>query len=82
MGKKFRYKIADAYSIPVETFWWQVRGPLTHLFGHLSGGKDFSLIFTSEEELDLAKHISIFAQGGFPFTTTEIHALGFEFAEE
>ena len=48
----------------------------------LSGGKDFPHIFTSDEELDLANHISMFAQAGFPFTTTEIHALGYEFAEE
>ena len=36
-------------------------GPLTSLFGHLSGGKDFPCIFTTEEELDLARHISMFA---------------------
>ena len=83
MGKKFGYKkIADAYSIPRETFRQQVRGPLTGLFGHLSGGKDFPRIFTPDEELDLAKHISMLAQAGFPFTTTEIHTLGYEFAEE
>ena len=81
--KKFGYKkIANAYSIPRETFHRQVWGPLTGLFGHLSGGKDFPHIFTSDEELDLAKHISMFAQAGFPFTTTEVHTLGYEFAEE
>ena len=52
------------------------------MFGHLSGGKDFPRIFTSDEELDLAKHISMFAQAVFPFTTTEICTLGYEFAEE
>ena len=83
MGKKFGYKkIADAYNIPRETFRRRVRGPLTGLFGHLSGGKDFPHIFTSDEESDLAKHISMFAQAGFPFTTTEIRTLGYEFAEE
>ena len=51
------------------------------LFGHLSGGKDYPRVFTSEEE-DLADHISKFAQLGFPFTTIEMQALGFEYAEE
>ena len=82
-GKQYGYKkIAEAYHIPKETFCRRVRGPLTSLFGHLSGGKDFPRIFTTEEELDLARHISLFAQAGFPFTTTEIRSLGFEFAEE
>ena len=82
-GKRYGYKkITEAYHLPKETFRRRVRGPLTGLFGHLSGGKDFPRIFTTEEELDLARHISMFAQAGFPFTTTEIRALGFEYAEE
>ena len=82
-GKRYGYKkIAEAYHLPKETFHRRVRGPLTGLFGHLSGGKDFPRIFTGEKELDLARHISMFVQAGFPFTTTEIRALGFEFAEE
>ena len=52
------------------------------LFSHLSGGKDYPRVFTSEEEEDLAEHISKFAQSGFPFTTIEIWSLGFEYAEE
>ena len=82
-GKKFGYKkIADAYSIPRETFRRRVRGPLTGLFGHLSGGKSYPRIFTPEEEEELAEHISKFAQSGFPFTTVEIRGLGFEYAQE
>ena len=74
-GKRHGYKkITEAYHLPKETFRQRVRGPLTGLFGHLSGGKDFTHIFTTEEELDLARHISMFAQAGFPFTTTEIRA--------
>ena len=81
--KKFGYKkIADAYSIPRETFRRRVRGPLTGLFGHLSGGKSYPCIFTPEEEEELAEHISKFAQSGFPFTTVEIRGLGFEYAQE
>ena len=57
-------------------------GPLTGLFGHLSRGKDYSCIFTSEDEEELAEHISKFAQSGFPFTTVKIQGLGFEYAEE
>ena len=44
--------------------------------------RTFPRIFTSDEESDLAKHISMFAQAGFPFPTTEIRTLGYEFAEE
>ena len=83
VGKIYGYKkIANAFSLLRETFRRCVRGPLTGLFGHLSGGKDYPRVFTSEEEEDLADHISKFAQSGFPFTTVEIWSLGFEYAEE
>ena len=75
-------KIADAFSIPKETFRRHVSCPLTGLFGHLSGGKDYPRVFTSEEEEDLADHISKFAKLGFPFTTVKIRSLGFEYTEE
>ena len=67
---------------PEKTFRRRVRGPLTGLFGHLSGGKSYPRIFTPEEEEELAEHISKFAQSGFPFTTVEIRGLGFEYAQE
>ena len=83
VGKIHGYKkIADAFNILRETFRRYVQGPLTGLFSHLSRGKDYPRIFTSEEEEELAEHISKFAQSGFPFTTVKIQGLGFEYAEE
>ena len=71
-------KIAGIFGIPRETFKWRLSGPLRGLFGHLSGGKDLPCIFTTNEEVDLAGHISSFAQSGFPFTLEEIRSLAYE----
>ena len=82
-GAVFGYKkISGIFGIPRETFRRRLKGPLQGLFGHLSGGKDVPRIFTTNEEIDLAGHISSFAQSGFPFTPVEIRSLAFEYAEE
>ena len=74
--------IADEYCLPRETFRRRVNpGPLQGYAGYLCGGKDIPRIFSIEEENELAGHIGMFAQAGFPFTPQEIKVLAYEYAE-
>ena len=59
----------------------RTKGRLVGLAEHLIGGKNQPRIFTKDEEKELAGHITKFSQGGFPFTSVEIRALAFEYAE-
>ena len=83
-GKIPGYKIiADEYQLPRETFRRRVvAGPLRGYAGYLCGGKDIPRVFSTEEEQELAGHIGMFAQAGFPFTPQEIKFLAYEYADK
>ena len=69
------------YGLPRETFRRRtLPGPLQGYCGYLSGGKDIPRVFTVEQEAELAGHIGMFAQAGFPFTPQEIKLLAYEYA--
>ena len=80
-GKSWYKVVADEYRIPRKTFRRRKKGRLVGLVGHLIGGKNQLRIFTEDEEKELARHISKFAQTGFPFMPTEIRRLAFEYVE-
>ena len=50
-------------------------------YGYLSEGKNMPKVLTPDEENELASYIGKFAQAGFPFTSSEICMLVYEFAD-